>query len=510
MKNKEIDTDLKGLVKSSFWIFITLIVSKIILYIYRLAVARELGVEAYGLFSIAILVISLLSIIATLGMDGGVLRFVAYYQAKKDFFKIKGIVTNTLIIGLSLSIIITIFTYFSADYIATQIFNTKILSSLLKVMAFSIPLYFMIAICISYLQGIGKNISANVINNIVYSLFKVIALIIFILIGFKIESISYSYLVASLLVLIVFIYYSKIIKNFDRHSINAFSRKELMIYSLPLLGSAIIFQMQGLVDTTVISHYLNTYEVGLYNSAITIASLITIVPVMLYPIVIQLFTKFHALKDKKNLKLMYQQIPKWIILLNLPFTLLIILFPGAFINILFGKSFLLAENCLVYLSICSFLFSIWMVPYYSLQALKKTKKTLLINILAILINIVMSIILVKKIGMVGAAISTLITGIIITVISICLAYKYIKTTPFNIKLYKGFIAGFLSLLIILIIRKYVVVNAIIAIILVLIFLVVYFVSLIKLKVYDEKDIMIVEAIEKRMGIPIKKYLKYVK
>ena len=53
---KEVNQGLKILAKSSIIVFIGIFLSKILIYIYRIIIARNFGPEVYGLFSLAIII----------------------------------------------------------------------------------------------------------------------------------------------------------------------------------------------------------------------------------------------------------------------------------------------------------------------------------------------------------------------------------------------------------------------------------------------------------------------
>jgi O-antigen/teichoic acid export membrane protein len=84
------------MVKSSFLVFFSIILSKILSYAYRIIIANNYGTEVYGLFSISLVVVSMVVAIASFGLHEGLLRYVSFYRGKKDFGKIKFIVNKSL------------------------------------------------------------------------------------------------------------------------------------------------------------------------------------------------------------------------------------------------------------------------------------------------------------------------------------------------------------------------------------------------------------------------------
>lgn len=508
---QDVNYGLKFIVRSGFWIFITFIFSKIFIYLYRIIIAKNLGVEAYGLFSIAFSIFLLFSTIGTLSLDRGLLRFISYYKAKNETGNIREIIKKALIIETIIGILLFLLLYFISKPISIYIFHNARLIPLIKIISFSIPLYLIYTIITSYLQAIEKTVLASVVNNIVNNLARIIFLLIFIYLGFGINSVGYSYVFSFIVVLTVIIVFSNIIKTLRSKEKATYNMtNELIIYSIPLLGSTIISQLQGMVDTTLIGYFKGAYDAGLYNAALPIATLLIIFPVVIYPTVIQQLTKYYSKENKEGIKTLFKQIPKWMLLINLPLAALIALFPGVFINLLFGKEFLSASFSLTLITIYNLLFSIYMVSFYSFEVIKKTKSLFIVTTSALLINLIMDIILIPKLGINGAAISILTSGIFAGITSILLARKYFGFNPLSWNIAKLFIITGISLIPIFIIRKIFPMNLILLIISGLIFGLVYLILIFKAKVYDSNDIMILKAIESKINIPISKYLKFIK
>ena len=70
---------VKILAKGSGVVVLGMILSKVISYVYRIFIARYFGPEDYGLFSLAIALISFVSVFTFLGMKSGIIGYVSYY-----------------------------------------------------------------------------------------------------------------------------------------------------------------------------------------------------------------------------------------------------------------------------------------------------------------------------------------------------------------------------------------------------------------------------------------------
>ncbi|HIG52312.1 TPA: hypothetical protein EYQ19_02790, partial [Candidatus Pacearchaeota archaeon] len=137
---KTFDNSLKLIAKSSLIIFIGIFLSKIFTYAYRIIIARQLGPEAYGLFSLAIMLAGLFIAIAGIGLSEGILRFISIYRGKEQKEKISELTRLVLIVTTFTGIIGGILLFFSAEFISINIFNEPDLINFLKFFSIIITL----------------------------------------------------------------------------------------------------------------------------------------------------------------------------------------------------------------------------------------------------------------------------------------------------------------------------------------------------------------------------------
>jgi O-antigen/teichoic acid export membrane protein len=64
---------LSMLVKTSFFIFFAVFISKLTTYIYKIIIARNFGPEVYGLFSLGLIIVSFVATFASLGLNDGLI-----------------------------------------------------------------------------------------------------------------------------------------------------------------------------------------------------------------------------------------------------------------------------------------------------------------------------------------------------------------------------------------------------------------------------------------------------
>src|SRR3989344_9029605 len=79
-----VNKNLKLIAKSSFIVLIGIAISKILVYIYRVIIARQFGPDMYGIFSLASMVLSWFAAFFAFGLNEGIVRYVSIFRGAKE------------------------------------------------------------------------------------------------------------------------------------------------------------------------------------------------------------------------------------------------------------------------------------------------------------------------------------------------------------------------------------------------------------------------------------------
>ena len=439
-KQKNLDNSLKLIAKTSVIVFVGLILSKIFTYVYRIIIARHFGPEIYGLFSLAIMILGWFIAFSSLGLSEGLLRHIALYRGEKKINKIRFLFKISKRIVLFSTLISAILLFLLSEFISLRFFHNPDLTIFLKIFSILIPLSVFSSIYLSVIRAYEKISWHAFVSNILRSALKLIIIIILILLGFKTNAIIFSYSLGILIILVVsyLICKYKIPEIFKKYILQKEIRKniakELFSYSWPILFLGLLGGILYGIDSFAIGYFRSTLEIGFYNAAIPIALLLNIAPELFIRLFFPLMTKEYSKKNLGVIKELSQQVGKWIFMLNLPFFVMIILFPGVFINLLFGQEYLIAENALRLLAIGAFFSSLTLLSSNLIAMIGKTRLMLADLTVILTLNVILNIILVPKYGLNGAAFSTMICGIIFGLIFLFQARHYTFIIPIRRKM----------------------------------------------------------------------------
>ena len=501
---QEMNKGLKLLAKSSFVVFIGIFLSKIFTYLYRIIIARNFSPEMYGLFSLALMISGFFLAFSSLGIHSGILRFISFYRGRKQINNIKQILkTSTIILAFSTTLAMLIL-FFSADFISINIFHNSNLAIFLKIFSFFFPFAIFSGLFLGIMRAYEKIGWYSFIGNILLTFTQLIFIVIFILLGLKKGAIIFSYnlgLLAMLIASFLFCKY-KLPEVFGKPKIEKKEKKkiirELFSYSWPIIFLGLIMSIFSWMDSFAIGFFKTVADVGVYNAAVPIALLLGVIPALFLQLFLPLITKEYSRKNFKLIKELSKQIGKWIFVLNLPFFIIIFLYPGAIINIFFGSAYIYAANSLRMLSVGFFFYSIFILSENFLLMVGKSKIILFNLIIASTVNIILNIILVPRYGINGAAFSTMLSYIILSLLSFFMAKHYTSIVPLKKSIFKIALISSIAILPIFFLKQFVPINLISLLLLGILFILLYFLLIFLTKSLDKNDLMILKTIKKKI------------
>ncbi len=514
-QNLEFHKSLRLLAKSSVVIFIGIILSKIISYVYRIVVARVYGPEVYGTLSLALMIVGWFVVISSLGITQGMARFIPYYRGKKEKDKIKFIFNSSISFLLISSLVSGVLLFFLAEFISINIFHEEGLIIFLKIFSVLVTATVLMNAFLTVIQAYERPGWYSFIFNILQNLAKLIALVILLLIGLETKAIIFSYLIGIFSGLVVaYLVCRYLIKEiFGKSGIDKKEKKrlfgEVFQYSWPLLFSSLLITIFHWTDSFFIGFFKNVEAVGFYNVAIPIAFFLMVSTELFMQLFYPLATREYSKGNMEVVKELSKQISKWIFTLNLPLFILIFLFPRSFINLLFGSQYLVAGDALRFLIFGVLVNSVLIISNRLITISGRSKLLLIDTLAAFILNIFLNIILIpmptiflvdNSNGIVGAALATTISLVFLNSLFLFQSYKTLKIHPFRRKMGLIFLVSLVPTTILIILRNKVgmIESGLMIVLLIILFFLLYFALILLVKGFDRNDLSIIRDIKRKI------------
>ncbi len=499
MNESVLDTSLKKVAKGSGIILLGTCIGIIMGLLTRVIIVRYISKADYGLFSLSLVIVNILTTVALIGFREGIPRYISYFRGKEDIKRIWGTIRASVQVTASLSILLLIIAFFSAEFISNTL-NLPGLAPVIRVLSFIIPFNAVTDILLSIFRGIEQTKPKVYFRDILMYLLRLPLIGLCVLLGWSLMGVLYAYLISSIMLTTALgVYAAKQIPRVIPKTVVLSMKKEVIYFSLPLLGASILGMLVTWTDTLMLGFFKTPEIVGLYNVAFPLATYISMIlgaiAFIYFPVVSRLYSK-NLLKDIKNV---YASVTKWIYVFSFPLFLLLFLTPGPTLEFLFGSKYLAASTALQFLAIGFFIHALLGPNGITLITLGRTKLTTFNAFLGIIVNVVLNLILIPEYGLKGAAIASAVSlglGNILTSVQV---YMLSNIHPFT-KDYLKIIAtsSVLAYAFYEIASNFIPKSMGVPFFLVFYFIIT-FLSVLLTRSFDGQDILIMGAIEKKVG-----------
>jgi O-antigen/teichoic acid export membrane protein len=497
-----VNQSLQKIAKGTGIIFIGTIIGLLLGFIGRIILVRFTTQTEYGIYSLALVIISIFATISTLGLSEGSTRYIAYFRGKKEEGKVKGIISSSIKIAIIASISLAVISFFLSDFISVSIFHTPALSTPLKIFSIAIPFTVLINVFISIFRGFDKVEPSVYFQNILRPILYLIFLITVVLFGLSFLGMIYAYLASIAVTCIIFVIYMirKSPTAIEKNSVTNPMTKKLLFFSVPLLAVSMLQMITTWTDTLMLGYFKTPDVVGLYNAALPLANLLPIVLLSVNFLFVPIISSLYAKNLMAEMKRTYAILTKWIFLATLPIFFVFFLFPDVVLNLLFGSRYIGAAIALQILSLGFFVHVFLGANGGMLVVMGKTKLLMWSFLIGAIINITLNAVLIPPLGIMGAAIASALSLISVKVFNAIKLHQLDEIHPFTKNYLKSIIVFTILMYFITIITHNFIIALWMPFVFLVIFLTIYVLSLLLTKSFDNEDIMMLLTIEQRVGI----------
>jgi O-antigen/teichoic acid export membrane protein len=508
-----VDETLKKVAKGTTIVLIGTIIGMLLGFGSRVIIVRYITQSEYGVYSLAVALVGIFGTVATLGLAQGATRYIAYFRGKNELSKIKGVVFSSLGFTLIASILLSLVLFFTSDILAIKAFHNPELSTPLKIFSAAIPFSVLTGILITIFRGFDRVDVQVYFVNIFQGMLSPLLLGVVILLGLAFLGVIYAFLAATVITCLALAVYTIRKPPLPLKGGESASPigKELLLFSLPLLLNAMLYIIIQWTDVLMLGYFKTSSDVGLYNGASPLADLVPIVYNSMGFIYIPVVSQLYARGLMNEVERSYQVLTKWIFSLSLPIFLIFLLFPITTLNFLFGYQY--TEAAPVLRILCSGLaFNIFLGGNgLTLITMGKARLLLWASLIGALLNVVLNATLIPPLGITGAAVASLASYFAVNIFCSAKLYQLTKIHPFTRNYLKPVIASGIIIFVIYALGTSLLTVAFWMLpLFFILFVAIYALSLLLTKSFDNEDIMLLLAIEKRTGVdatPIKNILR---
>lgn len=438
--SQEIEKHLTTIAKQSGIAFTGKFIGYILGLVSNFVLARFYGPKILGQYALVLTVVNMISIFTIFGFNNGLVKYISRYRVTKQTKRLNEIIKIAFIYGVLFSFVGAILLFLLKDIIANNIFKE---SDLVNCLIYGSWLIIPLTI-ISIFNGLYRGfkqlqypvISNKIIGKIIFS----IIIIISVLLDIKNTPVV---IISSLFAqtLVVFYLIGKVptlkinFKNIllipiDNNLKVKKVKKEFFIYSSTLIFISFMSIMLNKIDKIMLGIYMTSEVVGIYSIAATVAGLVTFLLTSSNMIFSSVISELYSLNKIKMLGDLYSTITKWIIIFTLPIFITILFFPDTIMKF-FGEVYTIGSSALIILALGQMINVFVGANGYILNMCGHERLLLINNISMAIINVIFNAILIPRIGILGAAISTGMSIAIINIIKVFEVKFLLGIIPYN-------------------------------------------------------------------------------
>lgn len=400
------------------------VVSKFLLTLFNILLARVLTVEAYGAYSLINNTVQTFTVFAGAGIGVTLTRYIALYREKNT--KNAGILLGTLmIINIFISLIISILVFIFADKIAILLKSEIEINNLLRITAGTIFFTAVVAILQGALQGFEsyKDIAIiQVVANFLNILLGVILAKYFGIIGA-----IYSLLILQIFMLVLMI--NNLTKNIKKNKIKVIIRfneevKEAIVkVTIPSFLATVFVLPIMWITNFYFSSNIGLEEFAAFSVCLQWFNIVNYIPQQLG----QLKPIYTQLYDEKK----YSELKKYnnkIISITILFSICCSFFLFMIRNLIlksYGDYYISCNETFIIMLITTIIFAIQSQYGSVFQAIGKSWLCFALNVIWA-ISYLISFFILYRIGIVGYAYTYLISYTVYAIISTLAFYIIIR------------------------------------------------------------------------------------
>ncbi len=364
--------------------------------------------EEYGLLYFALSVFGIASIAATLGLPSSAARYITEFN-ETDPPQVRHVIRTALWFLLALSLLVGVAVSLGSEWLAARL-DEPPLAPLLGLAVAYILARTLNTYLTSVFQGLNR-VTWSAVTNAVQAVGRVVFAVGFVLLGFGVVGALAGYIVGVFASAVVggAILYWRFYRQYASEPREEGLVRRLLEYSVPLTATRSANVLDKQVDTILVGILLNATAVGYYTVAKQVAQVCTSPAGSLGFTISPAYGEQKAADRADRAARLYEQALEYVLLLYVPAVVGLVLVAEPMIRFVFGAEYLGAVPVLQVLSLFVLANAVTKITSNGLDFLGRARDRAIVKTTMAVANFVLNLLLIPALGVVGAAVATLIT-----------------------------------------------------------------------------------------------------
>ena len=409
--------------------------SRIVNYAYQIVLARAGGTEEFGLFFLGVTTIAAAGGLAALGLDLGVARFAPLYLGSQDLPRLRGMLRYSFGLSILTGAAGGLLLQLTGRWIALHFFNSEPLIGIFHICALCLPFTVSNRVLIKAVVAFQKIGYRVAVNQVASPLVRLVFTVMLVLAGMRAEGAMWAYLASEAVswVILLWLLNSRVFPLFGKsEESGVFEFRPFFAYCLPLLLAGIIDLVLNNIDAVMTGYFLDKAQVGIYGTAVRLASMVALGIELLSPMFLSIITQAWASNNESIISATFSNNNRWYHYITLPATVLLVMLAPEIMVLFWGESFAPGAASLAFLTLGQAFYYLTSTSIFLLSMHGATRLILGINLIAAVLNIILNYILIPRLGISGAALATAVSLTVSGMLAIIAARYHHKGNGFRV------------------------------------------------------------------------------
>lgn len=399
-------------------------------------IARLISKNEMGEVVVLMLITNGAALLAGMGVSSTATKFVASFNAKDEYEKMRRAGYGCLIINLMATAIISIAIYFSSDLLASFLFGNIAKGALLRLLLLEIVAISMTSSLAGILTGLKLFRQLSLVSMMTFTV-RQFLVVILLWLGWGVSGIVIGWGIGDSLSSVILTVYTR---KFLGPVRLGFGLAKLLRFSAPLFLGEVATYAWTWFDRGLLLPLASLAELGSYNVAVTAYGMLDAFPSAISGTLFPFYSQFHpdegSQSQKRDLEMAVHSASRYLAFITIPLAigLAATALPAA--TLLAGSSYADAALPLSVLAISLAIACQIRALSSVLVVLGRTVTSALVTIASVVIPIFLGIFLVKELGTLGASLARGASLVILLLLSMIILKRIMKLR-LDMKAYKS-------------------------------------------------------------------------
>ena len=380
-------------------------------FVTQVVIVRSLSASAFGAFAYAMSWVALGQLFCGLGLQRSLGLFLGRYDHDGDDARVLGLLRLVSLTIVASAGVLVVTVLAGQALTGGHLLDDRLASSLLAILVVLAPLQGGDDLVSGLLAYLGKARAIFVRQYLLEPGFKLVVVAVLVLTGSHVRTLALGYVLASSVGLLL---YGQALRSaLDERGLRERMRGlrpivpwgQVFSYTLPLLTTDLVAVCFTSVDGVLLGHYRDGSAVGALRVIAPLAALNLLVFTSFTLLYAPAASRLHARGDLDAVADLYWRTTTWIAVLTFPVLAVTTVLAEPLTTLLFGQRYATSSTYLVLLSVGSYVSAAIGFNGLTTRVFGLLRFTLVVNALAVVVNLGLGLVLIPRYGALGAALA---------------------------------------------------------------------------------------------------------